>query len=306
MDHRICILLSTYNGETYLCEQLNSLINQIDVNIHILIRDDGSTDNTIQIIERYINAHPNLFTLIIGENIGWRKSFMNLIHEANKYVSEFDYFAFCDQDDIWLPEKLSKAIESLNHLNTDIKLYCSNQYYYQDGINKGLVRKQYLQPSIENCLIRNLAIGCTIIFNKNLLLLTNQYTPKCNPPHDFWVYQLATLFGAVFIDPNSYILYRQHNSNQVGAKITKFDIWKRRFKDIFNKKSNHKREKQAKDLIDGYGDIMTDVIRVKVELVANYKNSIKKRISLFMSSKYTTGLFSNDFWLKLRILFGQL
>ena len=106
MDN-ICILISTYNGHLYLDEQLESLYQLEHSKIMIVIRDDGSDDQTQLIIEKWANILD--ISLTKGTNVGWRKSFMELIYNS----PESDYYAFCDQDDIWLPNKLQVAIQKL-------------------------------------------------------------------------------------------------------------------------------------------------------------------------------------------------
>ena len=115
---KIMILLSTYNGEQFIRKQLDSLINQIGVDFHIVIRDDGSSDQTIPIIEDYIIKYPSLFTLFKGHNIGVAKSFSWLMEYANN-IPNYRYYAFCDQDDIWYTNKLRIACDTLSQSNNN-------------------------------------------------------------------------------------------------------------------------------------------------------------------------------------------
>lgn len=163
---RILVLLSTYNGELFLREQLDSLFAQVGVELHIWVRDDGSKDSTQKILFEYREKFPNKITIVLGENIGWKRSFFELLSFAKQNSVVYDYYAFCDQDDIWLPTKLQRAVEKMGELNTNIRLYCSNLYYYKDGCNYGLIRNKDYCPTVENCLMRNYATGCTIVFNK--------------------------------------------------------------------------------------------------------------------------------------------
>ena len=105
-DKKVTILMSTYNGEKYLEEQIDSLLNQTYKNISILIRDDGSKDNTVHIIKEKKKSNDNI-TLIEGKNVGFIKSFLELINLAEKS----DYYAYCDQDDVWMEEKIQRAVE---------------------------------------------------------------------------------------------------------------------------------------------------------------------------------------------------
>jgi glycosyltransferase involved in cell wall biosynthesis len=304
---KVLVLLSAYNGEKYLPEQLDSLLGQKGVEVHILIRDDGSTDGTISLVEIYIQEHPEKIELVKGENVGWKASFFSLMNLALPTSANYDYFAFSDQDDICLPNKFEVAVEQLDQMKNPLKLYCSNCFYYEDGINRGLIRKRpVMAPTIENCLIRNLATGCTEVFSREFLVVATKYKPEPYPAHDMWTYQLATILGEVYIDFNSYILYRQHSNNQIGARSGKLAIWKRRIKSLINPVDKHERETRAREILKGYSALLTPDTKQKIELVANYRNSLASRFKLIFNTRYTTGIRSNDFWLRLRILFGKL
>lgn len=121
----VCVLLSTYNGEKYLEEQLNSLIKQEDVELRILVRDDGSKDRTHEILDKWQKrGHINWYE---GKNKGAAQSFMDLIYNA----PEADYYAFCDQDDVWLPEKLKVAIDKIRESNEAMPcMYISSTFWW--------------------------------------------------------------------------------------------------------------------------------------------------------------------------------
>jgi rhamnosyltransferase len=130
MSKKVCVLLSTYNGEAYLREQIDSILAQIDVSVELIIRDDGSKDSTVKIINEYKNQYVNVLILDSYKNLGPANSFMELLYASG----DADYYAFAEQDDIWLPEKLSKAIGIIEHKNIDGSsspvLYASNQILY--------------------------------------------------------------------------------------------------------------------------------------------------------------------------------
>ena len=103
----VLVLMSTYNGEAYLTEQVESILKQADVNVKLLVRDDGSTDNTLRILNKY--ATEEKLDYITGKNINWMHSFWTLVNMAHGA----DYYAFADQDDIWFPDKLARAVSVL-------------------------------------------------------------------------------------------------------------------------------------------------------------------------------------------------
>ena len=119
-EMKVCVLISTYNGERFLEEQIASIIAQKGVEVDILVRDDGSSDMTCSLLERW--QKEGKLKWYKGENLGFARSFMNLLKTASGY----DYYAFCDQDDIWLEDKLQRAVAALEKIEDKVKLYCSN------------------------------------------------------------------------------------------------------------------------------------------------------------------------------------
>lgn len=302
---RIAILLSSYNGEKFISEQLESIFAQQEVMPYIFVRDDGSSDKTLSILENFRQKFPEQIKIIMGENIGWKKSFMELLDYAAENCNSFDYFAFADQDDIWLPEKLSEAIYRLKDFAKEPALYLSSLLaYYPDGRKELVVRDQI--PTAKNCLARNYATGCTVVFNSRLLHLLTKERPDMSVPHDQWAYMVAVLCGKVVVDPGSHILYRQHEGNQIGNKKRLSDIWKRRIKNFKDPEAYRFRETAAKELLRIHGDIMDEKSRKAVKKVAFYRRSLLGRIKLLLDPGYTLGNPANDLFFKLRILIGNL
>lgn len=295
------VLISTYNGGKFLREQIDSLIYQAGVNVKILVRDDDSTDNTMQILRNY--EQDGKLSIIKGKNLGWRRSFMELIYNS----PDADYYAFCDQDDIWKSEKLKKAVDVLESMpKGQPNLYCSNLIYYKNGKEFGLIRKNAPKLNLHLALMRSLSAGCTMVFNKELRNLVADYRPKQVTAHDFWLYQVASLLGNVYYDMNSYILYRQHSDNQIGASISKKSIWKKRIESARKNFMCNDRQFAAKELLRLYGPMITDENRKSVESVAYFDRNFFSRLKLFFDRKFTMGNFSNDIWLRVRILFGKI
>ena len=295
---KVCILLSTYNGEKYLEEQLDSLVKQESVDIDILVRDDGSTDGTTNILNKWQNK--GYLKWYSGKNKGYALSFMDLVQNSGEY----DFYAFCDQDDIWLPKKLISAIDKLEELKSPVKLYCSNLYYYKNGENFGLIKKQVPRYDIYTSIIQNIAAGCTIVFNRELKNIMTQCTPNYLIAHDFWAYQVAMIFGEVYHDENSYIYYRQHDNNQIGAKTSIIDKWERRIKRLFSKKTDG-RAAQAQELLRCYSNELSIEKQNIISLVANY-NNIWTRAKLFFDNRYTMGSTIGNILFRIKIIFGKL
>lgn len=286
--NKILILLSTYNGERYIREQLDSLFNQRGVDITILARDDGSKDGTISILEEYRNITGKVL-LIKGENCGACNSFLKLMEEGYKYCNAYDYFAFCDQDDVWLENKLEVAtkILSKHEINNKPTLYMSAYQMVDKELNciKTPIRNPKL--SLPSAFASNCATGCTMVFNVNLLAATIGHKINDVIMHDYWTYLVCLVSGGfIYYDTNPYILYRQHESNVIGGKRDSFiKKWSVRLEKIFLSGDRYK-SKLANKLLKTKGFIIKSEERLFLEHL-----STPKKIS---SKLYI--LKNKDFW----------
>lgn len=295
------MLLSTYNGEKFLEEQIDSLLHQENVDVHILVRDDGSSDETLHILEDYEKC--GYISLLRGENIGWKKSFMELLYNA----PDSDYYAFCDQDDIWLPEKLNMAVDCLESMSKDTpNLYGSNLRYYRDGVDMGMAKMRVPSTRYQAALCKNLTAGCTMVFNKVLRDLVCDNPPQIDFPHDYWLFQVSALFGKVYYDNNAYVLYRQHSANQIGATLTRFDIWKARVGDCKGLFRSQGRQQAAAELLRLFQDKLSEKQLIYIRKVALYNKSLKNRLLLFFDKEFSMGAWDSNIGLRLRVLLGSI
>ena len=274
---KTCVLLSTYNGEKYLEEQLDSLKRQTLKDVSVLVRDDGSSDSTREILLRNESEKIKWYS---GKNVGAARSFMTLVNDA----PEADYYAFCDQDDYWLPEKLEAAEKILEKSNNKLKLYYSNVTVTDKSLN--VIKKSTYDPnsgSLKKMLMRNYVTGCTEVFSKDLREALRSYSSDFIFMHDWWSNLVClSLGGEVFFDENSYILYRQHNDNALGYKMDK----KRTIiEKIVNKPDRYIR-KNAIELIKGYGSIMPEENRKSVWDIANYYKNIPSKMRVLLDPEY--------------------
>ena len=219
------MLLSTYNGEKFLSVQLESLLAQQDIDLTIFIRDDGSSDTTPTILAQFAAQHKNIH-LRLEKNRGVIASFFDLITTVEY---GFDYYALADQDDYWLPEKLISAVNKLEQQSKGQPLlYCSALEYVDQNLEHLGISNVNFKPAFGNALVENIVTGCTAVFNAELRKLARDYQPKQAVMHDWWLYLLATAFGQVIYDPISYIKYRQHGGNVIGATPSFMRLWRRR------------------------------------------------------------------------------
>ena len=222
-DEKVDILLATYNGEKYLEELINSIVNQTYSNWYLIIRDDGSNDNTINIITDYCEKYPDKITIVKDsyKNLGVIKNFSALIN-----YSQSKYIMFSDQDDIWLPNKIELSINKIKSydntypllIHTDLKVVDENLNIISDSFwkYKNINPKDGLQ--LGNSLCQNSVTGCTVIINKALKELITSI-PEQVIMHDWWISIVALIFGKVYYITETTILYRQHSNNTLGAGI---------------------------------------------------------------------------------------
>lgn len=302
MNYDFQVLLSTYNGERFLSQQIDSILEQRIANINILIRDDGSSDFTKEILTRYSDTHTEIKTLM-GENLGFTKSFMELIKESGNYT----YYAFADQDDVWMPNKLAVAAEKLNSYSNIPAIYCSNLELVDEKLNHiGFMFDDSFEGfDLPSRLIENYAVGCTIVMNKkarDLLLCSG--CPDINF-HDYWVYLLCSYLGKVVYDNNSFILYRQHSNNQIGARNKLISHWIARIKTL-RASNTHPRERMARELYWLMEEYYKELLNRDIYKVAFYRKNFITRITLLFNRNIHMSTLGKDLFYRLHILRGSL
>ena len=219
------VLLSTYNGEQYLSEQLDSLVAQTHKTLAIHIRDDGSTDGTLDIIRDYQARFPDIFTLYLGANIGSSGSFCWLLENI-----EADMYFFCDQDDVWHADKIECHLGRYQNLLKPEMVFSDLEILEKTsgaerktllGLQK--MNPYYLIGGVTRILCQNPVAGCAMSLNhaaKKQILSLGQMPEKV--VHDHWFAIIATLYGDVFYLPEPLVKYRLHASNQVGSQTFNF------------------------------------------------------------------------------------
>lgn len=280
----VAVLMSVYNGEKYIREQLDSIFNQENVHVRLFVRDDGSKDATVGILKEYAQRFP-VEIIIDGENVGPGESFMRLVY---KYADELgiDYYAFADQDDIWLPEKLSIAIETIKQYDMNAPtLYGSNQYIYTCGENKGDRHKETQKTDLISHITKNTIAGCTFVFNKALAQLVAG-AERPDPRilkfrlHDAWMMLVAITCGKAVYDETSHMLYRIHNENTVGVKEITLSERLDRLKRYIEKRDDANiRLLTTKELLRLFPQIDHEKTRV-LKIFANYQDNWEKKKAL--------------------------
>ena len=242
----ITVLLASYNGERYIEQQLDSLLEQTYGDFKILISDDGSKDGTLGIIKDYIKRYPNKICLLEGEPTGSaKKNFMKLLNACNS-----EYMMFCDQDDYWNKEKIEityKKMQELEAKRSGLPLLVHTDLFVADAglniISESFFEYQKISPDrnkLENVLVQNNVTGCTVMINKRLADMLKAKTPQKYIMHDWWINIIATAFGTVDYINQPTMYYRQHSDNEVGAKnATGMDFLVSKIKNIGKVKKNY-------------------------------------------------------------------
>ena len=301
----VVVLLSTYNGEKYIREQINSILCQEGIDFKLLIRDDGSSDSTVSIINEYMENHVNRIFFSKGENVGFAMSFTKLLQLGYEMFPECDYFAFSDQDDVWLKEKLASAVEKLSLESDAIPVtYCSNTTLVRADLSVigNCWNPQNVKLSKERSLVQSFATGCTMVFNREAVRVYITHIPEKIKVHDFYMYQLCSMLGKVIFDPESHILYRQHGNNQIGKKNL-FKRWIDRFK-YLGHCSEHILEKQNYYLLKALKDLLSPEDIYLISKIAFYRRNIFCRLSLLLDRKISYSKIENNTMFILKILFG--
>ena len=234
---KVQILMSTYNGEKYLREQLDSILSQKTklgkkrISFSLLIRDDGSTDSTGKILEEYADKFPGI-TYFQEENIGACRSFFRLLQKADHNM---DYIAFSDQDDVWNENKLRRAVRGLKKYQAIPAMYAGDMEIVDHHLNllkvSSNVTKRF-RPSFGNALVENICTGATIVINHVLYRFIAEKIPKRAYMHDWWLYMAASCFGKVLYDRKPYMKYRQHEENTVGSAVGYGQLIKKRIENF--------------------------------------------------------------------------
>ena len=288
----IAILMATYNGERYIREQIDSLLNQSYKDWTLFIHDDGSTDNTVEIISKYEKSYPNKIVVVDAPSTGGAKyNFMFLLS-----VVDAPYIMFCDQDDVWLEDKIKKTYDRMLSLDRDIPALVYTELKVVNNelkeLSSSLSEFNHFSHS-RNCinylLLENIVTGCTIMINDKLAVLCRKYSDNSKiVMHDWWFALIAAKFGVISFVDDSLILYRQHSFNTIAAQRFGIKYFLKRIihiKDVAN--SIRRSRKQAEYMSESFSLADSDIVSVYGSL--DKKNKIKR---LFFYIKNQVCFFS--------------
>ncbi|WP_157178414.1 glycosyltransferase family 2 protein [Terriglobus roseus] len=273
------VLLATYNGARFLREQIESVLSQEKVSVRILARDDGSNDGTQKILADYATWYPDNFRVVHDAlRTGTARGNFGLLLQT----TDADYAAFCDQDDVWLPNKLHYSMAAMRMLEsrhgahtpllvyTDLRVVNERLQTVSDSLWQSNSLANVQTPSFAELLTENVVTGCTALLNR-ALIDRMKTMPATAQMHDHWAALIASSLGAMAAVPQPTVLYRQHASNVVGAIVSQssFSAKVARFLSKEGVAARHKQavadRAQARSLLELHGIEMPNERRKIVE-----------------------------------------
>jgi glycosyltransferase involved in cell wall biosynthesis len=236
----VIILMATFNGARYLREQLDSIAKQTHQNWQLIVSDDGSVDETLSILKAFQASFSEAQVIIqSGPQKGSADNFMSMLKDES---IKADYYAFSDQDDVWLPNKIEVAIDKIDALQkNDVPfIYCSRTTYVDEALKESGASPLFVFPrTFRNALVQSIAGGNTMVFNHAAKILCHQEKIPSVVVHDWWLYMVVSgVGGIVEYDPEPLIFYRQHKDALIGGNYKISDRFKnilRIFKGEFRK-----------------------------------------------------------------------
>ena len=302
---KLIVLMSTYNGEKYIRDQLDSLLKQTLRPDLIYIRDDGSKDDTITILEEYASEHP-FIKYYNGKNKGPAKSFWELICNCK----DADYYALCDQDDVWFEDKLEVAVNALEKEDNNIPLLYCSRYTLTDGnlspINSD-VSSLYSFSDFPHALLYHTAPGCTFVYNHAARKKIMQYDVEKEYCliHDAIIHKVVTMFGKMILDKDSHMYYRQHGNNEIGMNANVVKVFLGRVNRFLNGRIRNYRSKTARSLLNVYGNEVSENNKKLLNIVANYMNDPELKKELLNDNRFRSHS-GNDIFFKILVLVNYI
>lgn len=269
------VLLASYNGEKFIREQIDSILSQKtgDFELRLFVRDDGSTDSTLSILDEYEKGEQlKLFT---GENLGFAKNFLTLL----MLCDEADYYAFSDHDDIWEKDKVLKGFTTLESLPEDDKkkplLYFSNYEFYNDDMTQHSSHDMgKLVPNFANALLDCPALGCTQMLNDVARTEIIKQLPDYVIGHDCWTYMVCAGLGKVVYDPSITMRFRRHNgaASKEGMNFFELQVW--RVKTYFKKDKFSVIRKMIVNYNEQFGDRLNPEDKKLLDLYSQERHTL--------------------------------
>lgn len=281
--NRVEVLMSTYNAMKFGVAQLSSILAQAGVKVQLRVRDDGSSDGT----QQWLDAEAAKEHLVWwqGENLKPARSFMELLEKADEEVG---YYAFADQDDIWLSDKLNAAVARLEKSGDVPALYFSRTQPVNEQMEPLPALTFTPRVTFGEALMCHVATGHTMVMNASLRRVLLHYRPAFLPMHDMWVYLVALAVGAkVYYDEKPHVYYRQHSENVLGASESAYARWCRRWTEW--REGRQEFSRLAEEVRKGFFEMMPDDERRVLTLFLDAKHRCLSRVQLLCAPEFRSG-----------------
>ncbi|QCQ21371.1 glycosyltransferase family 2 protein [Desulfoglaeba alkanexedens] len=275
-DARVAVLISTYNGADYIREQLESVFAQSHPAERVLVRDDGSRDETLEILAQFQRRHENL-RVLRGGHAGVAASYFALLAEAGDSP---DYFAFGDQDDVWRPSRIGDAVKALESVGGDAPRLYFSRVEYVDRRLRPLGRSPVpVHVGFRNALVENPAIGCTQVLDRGARELLLNRLPRSAWMHDWWTYLVISALGRVVYDRRPNVCYRLHGGNAVGGRRRFFPSLTARAGRLARRSDGiFLARRQAMEFLERFGDLLSRDERATATRFVESKADFRSRL----------------------------
>ncbi len=292
--------MAVYNGKKYVKEQIDSIFSQkAACGIQLFVRDDGSGDGSAEFIGGYAKERNLDITVTKGENIGPSASFMWLVNHCPKA----DYYAFCDQDDVWIQGKIQQAVTHL--LTEEPALWLSDYTVVDAGLSpmeECAIGRPVEDPA--RILFYNNVSGCTMVFNRRLLEVMRELELDDFRMHDILALDIAALYGNIYFEKKPFMLYRQHGGNAIGFSHKKIKIFKwikEKFHMVMHRE-NYRIAEYAGRMLRLHSELFSDKTKQDFVCISEYKDSFFKTLALLRRDFTHNGINRTSISIRMKIL----
>jgi glycosyltransferase involved in cell wall biosynthesis len=274
----VAVLLSTYNGDRHLPALLDSLVAQTHRDWRLVVRDDGSRDDTVARLQAFASAHRGKVFIEAGANQGAVASFLALLRRPEAAA---EAVAFCDQDDVWHPDKLARALARLSPRPEVPQLYFTRARLVDGELRPVGLSPRFDRVGFDYALFENAAIGCTSVLNgaAHRLLVSRLPDVGSVVVHDWWCYLVVSAVGDVFYDPSPSVDYRLHGGNVIGlprGPVAAVTAQLRRL--LRSPRAFYQPHRQAAALLECFGDLLAPEKKTLLETLVQAKSHPLRRV----------------------------
>lgn len=308
---KVLVMMATYNGERYLKEQVDSILAQEAVDVMLWINDDQSTDGTVAIGEEYASIHDNVHFRVNNQNLGPKRNFMSMVFNDN--LPECDLYAFSDQDDVWVPNKLSFAAHALSRVSIDEPALWFSDVENVDmdtGItSRHISRSRVCEGYPGDILVRNWVNGCAMVMNRAMIDLVRSWEPPSYPRyHDAWVHAIARFCGTVVPDYDHVMVRRRVGGHNVlGEENEGWNNPKAAIESAkrLSTEPNRGCSEMAQLLWEGFSDVVKPELIPLLEDFLSYRYTAASRLHIVMSRLLRMPTMRLEAQVRVKLLLGR-